>query len=169
MAGRRTWRWLDRLRAAIGRGPSSDSTSLDVFSARSQPPGVTNPPPNATYGAPHAHERPSSAPAPSAPPDTAVPGEAPGAPVTTGGAGASEGGEAPAPPEAREVPEAPTSAAAGAPAQADPSAPRIRVHEQRLDRGVAPMELSPTEALRLATEGPTGLSRRDLPPDAERT
>jgi hypothetical protein len=169
VTGRRTWRWLDRLRAAIGRGPSSDSTSLEVFSARSQPLGVANPPPSATHRAPHAHDRPSSAPASLAPPDTAVPAEAPEVTVARDGHGASEVGEAAASPEAREALDAPTSAASGPSAPVDPSAPPVRVHERRLERGVAPMELSPTEALRLATEGPTGLSRRDLPPDAERT
>ncbi|WP_169786679.1 hypothetical protein [Nitriliruptor alkaliphilus] len=33
---------------------------------------------------------------------------------------------------------------------------------------MGPLELSPTEALRLADEGRTGLSRRELPPDASR-
>lgn len=50
------------------------------------------------------------------------------------------------------------------PAPPDPAVP-VRIHQGRLDRRVAPLELSPTEALRLATEGPRGLSRRQLPPD----
>jgi hypothetical protein len=39
------------------------------------------------------------------------------------------------------------------------------VHEDRLDREVPPLELSPSEALRLAREGRRVLVRRDLPPD----
>lgn len=42
--------------------------------------------------------------------------------------------------------------------------PTARVHRDRLDRRVTPLELSPTEALKLAEEGRSGLARRDLPP-----
>ncbi|MTV26493.1 hypothetical protein FTX61_13880 [Nitriliruptoraceae bacterium ZYF776] len=50
-------------------------------------------------------------------------------------------------------------------APAATSAPTVRVHRGRLERGVGPLELSPTEAVRLAEEGPRAL-RRELPPDA---
>jgi hypothetical protein len=43
--------------------------------------------------------------------------------------------------------------------------PEVRVHTARLDRRVGPLELSPTEAVRLATQGRPGLLRRTLPPD----
>jgi hypothetical protein len=55
------------------------------------------------------------------------------------------------------------------PTPTDDDGPGVRVHADRLERRVGPLELSPTEALRLADEGPTGLSRRELPPDAART
>lgn len=48
-----------------------------------------------------------------------------------------------------------------------PSGPRVRVHEARLDRRVAPVALSPSEAVRLADEGHGSLPRRGLPPDPE--
>lgn len=50
------------------------------------------------------------------------------------------------------------------PSSAGPSVP-VRVHHERLERRVTPLALSPAEALRLATEGRSGLSRRGLPPD----
>lgn len=176
MTGRRTWRWLDRLRAAVGRRPSQDSTAPGTFSARSQPPGVTNPPPNATLRAPDARARPTSAPTTRDDRDTPAPVEAREGTVTPGADGVVA---PPVPHEARDAADAggasSTSSAGGTrpddtagPDPADPSAPPVRVHEDRLERGVAPMELSPTEALRLATEGHVGLSRRDLPPDTGR-
>lgn len=176
MTGHRTWRWLDRLRAAVGRRPSRDSTAPGTFSARSQPPGVTNPPPNATLRAPDARARPTSAPTSLDDRDTPAPVEAREGTVAPGAAGV---GAAPAVPEAGEAGEA-RGSSSRSPAGAarpddsvehdptDAAAPPVRVHEDRLERGVAPMELSPTEALRLATEGHIGLSRRDLPPDAGR-
>lgn len=54
------------------------------------------------------------------------------------------------------------------PAPAGHDGPDVRVHADRLERRVGPLELSPTEALRLADEGRTGLSRRELPPDPSR-
>jgi hypothetical protein len=41
----------------------------------------------------------------------------------------------------------------------------VQVHRARLARQVGRLDLSPTEALRLAEEGRSGLSRRGLPPD----
>lgn len=43
--------------------------------------------------------------------------------------------------------------------------PAVRVHQARLDRRVGPLELSPSEAVRLADQGPRGLARRALPAD----
>lgn len=42
----------------------------------------------------------------------------------------------------------------------------MRVHGSRLARGVGPVDLSPSEALRMADEGRESL-RRELPPDPE--
>lgn len=162
MTGRRTRRWFDRLRAALGRGPSSrEGTSLDGFSARSRPPAVTNPPPNAMRSAPAAHH--AAADAPSAATDDGAT-EAAEDPAATDAGEATEtpvAGEAPASSGAAETAQEPASD--DATATSDP--PPVRVHTDRLGRRVAPMELSPTEALRLADQGRAGLARRELPPD----
>jgi hypothetical protein len=93
----------------------------------------------------------------------------------TGGPVAAETPEAAVAPVADEEPSLPEPpAASGPPEVADePAPPRgtagegpaVRVHPDRLERGVGPIELSPTEALRLAREGRASLVRRELPPD----
>lgn len=164
MTGRRTRRWLDRLRAAIGRGPSSpDRTGLDGFSARSRPQTVKNPPPHARSSAPTARERADTAPA--APAGREAPG-APARPVAREAPVADEPAAPPAPDEVPDPTPEPSLAEAGDD-EARPDEPRVRVHRGRLERRVAPLELSPTEAVRLAEEGRAGLSRRELPPDVE--
>jgi hypothetical protein len=170
MTGHRTRRLWDRLRAAFGREPSRDVTPRGGYSARSQPPAVTKVLPTATSGAPDArpgtpdaqasdsgtvaaeaaaaHEAPGAG-------DAAVVEAPAGAPATPPNGGPTAD---PAPPRPDQPP--PHGAA-----PRDATSPEVRVHEGRLDRRVAPMELSPTEALRLANDGPAGLSRRELPPD----
>jgi hypothetical protein len=74
---------------------------------------------------------------------------------------------APEPPEPGEPGDTRVSPAAGGEASSDPAPPSVHVHADRLGRGVGRLELSPTEALRLAREGRGSLVRRELPPDQE--
>lgn len=76
----------------------------------------------------------------------------------------------PPPPAVEAPPPAPEPAAAEPPAgaSAPAAAPEIgvRVHDDRLDRvGVPKQDLTPSQALALAQEGPDALRRRERPPD----
>jgi hypothetical protein len=74
------------------------------------------------------------------------------------GAAAAHVGDPPASPATPAAPPAPTP-------DHDVRSTPVRVHHDRLDRRVGPLELSPAEALRLADRGPASLARRRLPPD----
>jgi hypothetical protein len=63
------------------------------------------------------------------------------------------------------APEPPEPSGADVAAVDAEAPPDVRVHTERLGRGVGRLELSPTEALRLAREGRGSLVRRELPPD----
>jgi hypothetical protein len=162
VSGRRTTGWFDRLRTVFGRPLAGQRNRQPPRHDPTPSRDVAERPPKATDSAVAAHPSPPRAPNESAPPPAGV---APGAEA------------APAPPATPAVPgdrdtdgadgDHETDGAGGAAPDVEPpsGAPRVRVHEERLDRRVAPLELSPTEAVRLAREGRGSLVRRELPPD----
>jgi hypothetical protein len=162
VVGRRAQRWIERLLPRRWRRRSApDATAVGVFTARSSPPGVRERPPTAREGAEGAH------------PGTLRVGGG-GAPVAPLGQQAVRTAEsepvAPVSPEPRHAasPWDDLDDAGGDDAPPREDVPGVRVHTGRLERRVGPLELSPTEAVRLATEGRPGLLRRSLPPDPGR-
>lgn len=129
-------RWLASLRAAFRRTSRNEPSPVKDTQRLERSPVAVEPTPGA-------RQRPRDA---RSTPD--------GPPPRTAPAAVSEGADAqePTPPED------------GA-ADDDGSSRAVSVHADRLERGVEPLALSPTEALRLAREGRGSLVRRELPPD----
>lgn len=91
--------------------------------------------------------------------------------AASGGAAAVDEGPPPAPKaadaaDAADAAEPPGRVEPPVPPAGEQVGPHVTIHHRRLERAVPPLDLSPSEAVRLAEGGPDALRRRELPPDA---